>query len=192
MATTITLSLNAPFTADQSLPRAQYSLEDEHDAHQDAHGLCFALGFPAALSTDGMLPAVTPCFTFNATLNIPLSAVESGTPIFDAQGRLLGLANPPNAAATSSGPRDATATAPGGRAIATRTTVIRIQPAHGGAPTDAGGEVPTHTDDTTPSNAAGGHQATAPMPELYERLAPTVAQILVFSTSEATARASER
>jgi|KBSSwiStaDraftv2_1062776.scaffolds.fasta_scaffold00120_27 hypothetical protein len=47
-----------------------------------------------------MLPAVTPCFAFDLhagegtfNINIPLSVGERGSPVFDAQGRLMGLAN---------------------------------------------------------------------------------------------------
>jgi len=88
-----TLSLSSPFAADQSLPHGG-------SAPGNAHGLCFALSFSAALSEDAMLPAVTPCFAFDLhagegtfNINIPLSVGERGSPVFDAQGRLMGLAN---------------------------------------------------------------------------------------------------
>jgi hypothetical protein len=117
-------------------------------APTNSHGLCFALGFPAAASTDAMMPTVTPCFAFDPRngslqLNIPLSAAEAGTPIFDAQGALMGLGNPTPASY--------------------KAGVVRVL--------------------SDQSGVAAANQATVAMPELYERLAPTVAQILVFAAT---------
>jgi tetratricopeptide (TPR) repeat protein len=163
-----TLSLSAPFAADQSL---------RHDgsAPRNAHGLCFALGFPAAMSTDAMLPVVTPCFAFDLhaadgtlNINIPLSAGERGSPVFDAEGRLVGLADP---AAGSNPVGDAR---PIGKPKAL-TTVIR---------TTTGEDSPQRT-------AASQSQATIAMPELYERLAPAIVQVVTFPSTAPVTPARE-
>jgi hypothetical protein len=124
-----------------------------------AHGLCFSLSYPAAASPDPMLPAVTPCFAFSLQgaaqplqINIPVGATEQGSPVFDAQGRLLGLSLP------ASGP-----SGPAG----SRSRVIGLSQS-----------VPPATPLSGAQSAAA---ASAPMPELYERLAPAVVQVLVYS-----------
>jgi len=83
------LSLDAPY------------VESHHiqSAPEGAHGLCFTLSYPVAASSDAMLPVVTPCSalksgTASLQVNVPLSPSERGSPVFDAQGRLLGLAEP--------------------------------------------------------------------------------------------------
>lgn len=138
----VVLKLESPFPTEQSVREI---------APGGVHGLCFSLSYPAPASVDPMLPAVTPCFAFaqqgsegTLQVNVPLSPMEQGSPVFDAQGRLLGLAMP---------------------APATRTTVIRVP----GTESSATG--------------AGGVQsaATVPMPELYERLAPALVQVLAYA-----------
>ena len=168
-----TLSLSAPFAADQSLPR-------EGTAPGNAHGLCFTLGFPSAVSIDAMLPAVTPCFAFDPqaadgiiNINIPLSAAERGSPVFDAQGRLMGLADP-SAGAGRSIP------------VGTDQAVKRPKPLTAVIRTTTGGHSPQSI-----SSAAGESQATIAMPELYERLAPAIVQIFIFPSVAPAARAVE-
>jgi hypothetical protein len=165
-----TLSLSAPFASDQSLAH-------DGSAPGNAHGLCFALSFPAALSTDAMLPVVTPCFAFslrpadgNFSVNIPLSAGERGSPVFDAQGRLMGLANPAADQSASAATDDKSAEKPKAPAQVIRATTA--------------GQLPQ-------SAAATGLQGTTAMPELYERLAPTVVQVFIFPSTAPAARAGE-
>jgi hypothetical protein len=118
------------------------------------------------MSVDAMRPAVTPCYAFAAhvgsgelQLNIPLNATEAGTPVFDAQGRLMGLADPPTG---------------GGAGGAGKAGVKRMTPAGNfvkSAPVPGRG------------GAAYSNQPTIAMPELYEQLAPTVVQVVVFSAA---------
>jgi Tfp pilus assembly protein PilF len=147
------LTLEKPFPAEHSLPRDQ-------PAPRDVHGLCFTLSFPAPASSDPLLPLETPCFALNlqgATgplqLNIPLSPGERGSPVFDAQGRLLGL-SVPSWPAASAGSRPTVSRLPGPTALQVDAASQPAMPA-----------------------------ATIAMPELYERLAPAVAQVAVFKAS---------
>jgi hypothetical protein len=139
----VLLKLESAFPSDQSSSEV---------APAGVHGLCFSLSYPAAASTDPMLPAVTPCFAFKAQsnagsmqVNVPLSSTEQGSPVFDAQGRLLGLAVPASEAR--------------------RTTLSQVPGAGSAAPGPSGVQA----------------AATIPMPELYERLAPAVVQVMVYS-----------
>jgi hypothetical protein len=168
-----TLSLSAPFAANQSLPQ-------EGSAPGNSHGLCFVLGFPSAVSIDAMLPAVTPCFAFDLhaadgiiNINIALSAAERGSPVFDAQGRLMGLADP-SAGAGRSIP------------VGTDQAVKTPKPLTAVIRTTTGGHSPQSR-----SPAAGESQATIAMPELYERLAPAIVQVFIVPSGAPTARASE-
>jgi hypothetical protein len=169
-----TLSLSAPYAADQSLTQ-------DGSAPGNAHGLCFVLGFPAALSTDAMLPVVTPCFAFDLhaaagtfNINVPLSAGERGSPVFDAEGRLMGLANPATAADRSTPAQtkkgiEKPVSTPIGKP-GPLTTVIR---------TTTGGDSPQGA-------ATSQSRATIAMPELYERLAPAIVQVVIFPAAPAT------
>jgi tetratricopeptide (TPR) repeat protein len=159
------LSLSAPFPLGQSIPL-------EASGKSDSRGLCFALGFPSAVSADAMLPAVTPCFAVGAQgangrahINIPLSASEVGTPVFDSNGRLMGLADPAEQTLADSGPVKIP------RAMA---GLVALSPAG----------------DLEQKPAAERPPATIAMPDLYERLAPAVVQIVTYATGQSTAPAA--
>lgn len=147
---TAILSLSAPFPTEHSLP-------PESAASKNARGLCFALSFPASISTDAMLPAVTPCVAFDprasdgaSRINIPLSVGERGSPVFDAEGRLMGLADP-----SAGSPTRLVRTA---KPLSPSTGLTSAHPASDGH----------------------GAQPTIAMPELYERLAPSVVQVIAM------------
>ena len=137
---------------------ADQSLQPDAATAQTSR-LCFTLGFPAAPSRDPMLPAVTPCVMINTRaenselrINIPLGAPDGGSPVFDGQGRLIGFAS---------------------------TSGVVPNPSESGLPAEVRGTRVLRAAAVEPGSTAAGSAATLiPIPELYERLAPSIVQVI--------------
>jgi hypothetical protein len=159
----VRLRLTTPFPASRSLPSDQL-------LPPEGVRFCFAFGFSVPQSSDAAYPAIAPGLVVRADAGVgglmqitsALGAGDNGTPIFDARGRLLGLAL--GAGDHVIAGKDLRRNL-GNGAFAVRT----VQPQSESSQPQRAANTP-----------AGPLPPTPSVEELYERLAPTVVQIVAL------------
>ncbi|MEJ0035426.1 MAG: trypsin-like peptidase domain-containing protein [Gammaproteobacteria bacterium] len=153
----VRLKIAEPYPAAWALPKDQI-------ASPDGVRFCFAFGYSASSDLDGGYPAISPGLVFRADagtgglmqITSALGAGHIGSPVFDPRGRLLGL-SVGNGAITIDGENIRSRVGSGQFAV----RAVAAQPASGIPPRPSG--------------------PLPPMPaieELYERLAPSIVQIV--------------
>ena len=153
----VRLKLSEPYPANWALP-------DDQVVPAEGARFCFAFGYSASASTEGSYPAISPGIVFRADAGVGgLMQVTSaqgagniGSPVFDPRGRLMGL---------SVGTGDIRM---GGENLRPRL----------GAGQFALRLVPAPPIGTTPPRPAGKMPPMPAIEELYERLVPSVVQIV--------------
>jgi S1-C subfamily serine protease/thioredoxin-like negative regulator of GroEL len=152
----VVLRLTEPYRAAWSIPPSQV-------AAPASGSLCFVIGYPLADSLDPVWPAVGPGLVFRLWVGEPgriqitsaLGTGSGGSPVFDATGRLIGIA--------LSNPRDAAGGKPGGGNFALSSSLLL-------STLEAAGVI-TH------ANAQPGPSA-ATIEEVYERMLPAVVLVV--------------
>ena len=161
----VRLRLLSPFPADYSFP-------DEQITAPEGARFCFAFGFSVPSSPYPTYPAVVPGIVVRPDAGVgrlmqvtsALGAGHAGSPIFDPRGRLLGLA-----------------TSPGEILIGGENLRARVGSGH-----FAVRAIAVRRD--TPGGPAASPQLSGPQPpmpaveELYERLIPSIVQIVVLDS----------
>jgi len=156
----VALKLMAPFPKSSSLDRSRMG-----DVSQSR--FCFTLGFPKVDATRFNYPIVVPGMIFRASvgnerllqITSALTADQIGSPLFDDQGRLIGMAIGNQAASAAAG---YAVKELGAGNFGLSVEGLRVTKANGVA------AIPSAKESAKPA-----------IEELYERLAPTAVQIFV-------------